>query len=143
LETEVKALFDRYEQSMKQALAGKPDLEEATAFYAPGFVAASPAGIMAGKNDDALKKTMEQGYAHYRAIGTKEMRIRNVRISPIDAYHCMAHVAWTATYARKDQPDIAIDFEVHYLVQQLHGAPKIFGWISGDEQEVLKQHGIG
>jgi hypothetical protein len=55
----------------------------------------------------------------------------------------MAHVAWTATYARKDKPDVAIDFDVHYLVQHLGGAPKIFGWISGDEEAVLKQHGIG
>ena len=143
METQVKALFERYEQAMKQALAGKPDMEETTDFYASAFVAASPAGIMAGKNDDALKQVMEQGYAHYRAIGTKEMRIRETRISPIDDHHCVAHVAWTATYARQDKPDVTIDFDVHYLVQQLDGAPKIFGWISGDEQAVLKQHGIG
>jgi hypothetical protein len=143
VEAQVKALFDRYERSMNQALAGKPDLEEAAAFYAPAYVAASPAGIMTGKNDAALKQVMEQGYAHYRSIGTKEMRIRNVRISPIDDHHCMAHVAWTATYARKEKPDVTIDFDVHYLVQQLGGAPKIFGWISGDEEAVLKQHGIG
>jgi len=128
---------------MKQALAGKPDMKATTDFYASAFVAASPAGIMAGKNDEALKQVMEQGYAHYRSIGTKEMRIREVRISPIDDHHCMAHVAWTASYARPDEPDVAIDFDVHYLVQQLDGAPKIFGWISGDEQALLKEHGIG
>lgn len=143
METQVKALFDRYEQAMRQALAGKPDLGEVATFYSPAFVAASPAGIMAGKNDAAFKQVMEQGYAHYRSIGTKEMRIRNVRVSPIDAHHCIAHVAWTATYARRDKPDVAIDFDVHYLVQQLDGTPKIFGWISGDEQAVLKEHGIG
>jgi hypothetical protein len=52
-------------------------------------------------------------------------------------------VAWTATYARPSQPDVAIDFEVHYLVQQLDGAPpQVFGWVSGDEQALLRQHGI-
>ena len=143
MDMEVNALFDRYEQAMRHALAGKPDLEETAAFYTSAYIAASPTGIVAGKNDDALKQVMEQGYAHYRAIGTKEMRIRDVRISPIDAHHCIAHVAWTATYARRDKPDVAIDFDVHYLVQQLDGAPKIFGWISGDEQALLKKHGIG
>ena len=54
----------------------------------------------------------------------------------------VAHVAWTATYARKDQSDTAIDFDVHYLVQALDGMPKVFGWVSGDEQAMLRKHGI-
>ncbi|CAH2402864.1 hypothetical protein [Mesorhizobium ventifaucium] len=41
------------------------------------------------------------------------------------------------------RPDVTIDFDVHYLVQKLAGEPKIFGWVSGDEQEVLRKHGIG
>ncbi len=36
----------------------------------------------------------------------------------------MAHVAWTATYDRKDLPETAIDFDVHYLVQVLDGEAK-------------------
>jgi hypothetical protein len=118
-------------------------MDEVASLYASDFIAASPAGVMTGKNDDQLKQAMEQGYARYRAIGTKEMRIRDVRISPIDEHHCLAHVAWTATYAREDQPDTAIDFEVHYLVQKLDGEAKVFGWVSGDEQALLKKHGIG
>jgi hypothetical protein len=43
---------------------------------------------------------------------------------------------------RKDQPDVAIDFDVHYFVQTLDGEPKVFGWVSGDEQALLKKHGI-
>jgi hypothetical protein len=85
---------------------------------------------------------MAQGYAHYRAIGTKDMRIRDVRLSPIDDLHCVAHVAWTATYRREDQPDVAIDFDVHYFVQKLNEDLKVFGWVSGDEQAVLRKHGI-
>lgn len=138
----VTRLFERYERFFRTSLAGDVNMDEVAALYAPEFIAASPAGIMAGKNDDEFRRAMEQGYAYYRAIGTKEMRIRNVRVSPIDRHHCIAHVAWTATYAREGQPDVAIDFDVHYVVQQLDGDPKIFGWISGDEQAVLKQHGI-
>ena len=123
-------------------MAGAVDMDEVASLYASEFIAAGPAGVMAGKNDDGLKQVMAQGYARYRAMGTKAMRLRDVRISPIDEHHCVAHVAWTATYARNDRPDVAIDFDVHYLVQQLDGAPKVFGWVSGDEQALLKQHGI-
>ncbi|MER8826836.1 nuclear transport factor 2 family protein [Mesorhizobium sp. M0938] len=143
MEAEVRKLFERYEQLFRKSLAGDADMDEVVSVYASAFIAASPAGVMVGKNDDQLKQVMEQGYAHYRAIGTKEMRIRDVRISPIDEHHCIAHVAWTSVYALKDRPDVTIDFDVHYLVQQLGGEPKVFGWISGDEREVLRKHGIG
>ncbi|RWB31268.1 MAG: nuclear transport factor 2 family protein [Mesorhizobium sp.] len=143
MEAQVRKVFERYEQLFRKSLAGDADMDEVTSVYASAFIAASPAGVMVGKNDDELKQVMEQGYAHYRAIGTKEMRIRDVRISPIDEHHCVAHVAWTSSYARKDRPDVTIDFDVHYLVQKLGGDPKIFGWVSGDEQEVLRKHGIG
>ena len=60
----------------------------------------------------------------------------------MDEHHCVAHVAWRATYARKGQPDVGIDFDVHYLVQQLGAEPKVFGWVSGDEQALLREHGV-
>lgn len=142
METIVKRLFERYESLFNQALCGTTSMDEVVTLYASEFIAGSPAGVTAGKNDDQLKQVMAQGYARYRAMGTKEMRIRNVRLSPIDEHHCVAHVAWTATYARKNQLDIAIDFDVHYFVQKLNGEPKVFGWVSGDEQALLRKHGI-
>jgi hypothetical protein len=142
METSVRKLFERYERFFNQSLGGDIDMDEVASLYASDFIAASPAGVMTGKNDDQLKLAMTQGYAHYRAIGTKEMRIRDVRLSPIDEHHCVAHVAWTATYARQDQADVAIDFDVHYFVQKLDGEPKVFGWVSGDEQALLRKHGI-
>jgi hypothetical protein len=142
METAVRKLFERYERCFRRSLEGDSDMDEVASLYASEFIAASPAGVMTGKNDDRLKQVMAQGYAHYRAIGTKEMRIRQVRLSPIDEHHCMAHVSWIATYARKDQPDTTIEFDVHYLVQKLDGDAKVFGWVSGDEQAILKQHGI-
>lgn len=142
MEHAVRKFFDRYESVFNRALGGDTDMDEVAALYASEFIAASPAGVMAGKNDDRLKQVMAQGYARYREIGTREMRIRTIRISPMDDHHCVAHVAWTATYARKDQPDMAIDFDVHYFVQKLDGEPKVFGWVSGDEQALLRKHGI-
>lgn len=142
MESDVKELFERYESVFNQSLGGDMDLDSVAALYASEFIAASPAGVTAGKNDDQLKQVMAQGYARYRAMGTKEMRIRDVRLSPLDDLHCVAHVAWTATYSRTDQPDVAVDFDVHYFVQKLEGEPKVFGWVSGDEEALLRQHGI-
>ena len=143
MEAEIRKLFERYERFVSQSLSGDIDMDEVASVYASAFIAASPAGVMTGKNDEQLKHAMEQGYAYYRSIGTKEMRTRDVRISPIDENHCVAHVDWTAVYDRNGQPDVAMDFDVHYLVQKLDGEPKIFGWVSGDEQALLKKHGIG
>lgn len=142
METSVRQLFERYESAFNRSLGGDIDMDEVAALYASEFIAASPAGVMAGKNDDHLKQVMAQDYARYRAIGTKDMRIRSVRLSAIDEHHCVAHVAWTATYAREDQPDLAIEFDVHYFVQKLNGEPTVFGWVSGDEKALLRQHGI-
>jgi len=142
MEASVRKLFERYERVFNAALHGDVDMDDVAALYAADFIAASPAGVMTGKNDAQLKQVMAQGYARYRAIGTKEMRIRQLRISPMDEHHCVAHVAWRATYVRNDKPDVTIDFDVHYLVQQLGAEPKVFGWVSGDEQAVLKEHGI-
>jgi len=142
MESSVREFFERYESSFKRALDGEIDMDEVASLYASEFIAASPAGVMTGKNGDQLKQVMAQGYAHYRATGTKDMRMRDVSLSPIDEHHCVAHVAWTATYTRKDRADVAIDFDVHYFVQKLDGTPKVFGWVSGDEQALLRKHGI-
>jgi hypothetical protein len=142
MDTAVRDLFERYRRFFNRALTGDAEMDEGRSFYASAFIAASPAGVMAGMNDDQLHKIMEQGYARYRSIGTKEMLVRDLHLSPIDEHHGVAHVAWTAVYARPDAPDIRIDFDVHYLVQKLDGEPKIFGWVSGDERAVLKEHGV-
>ncbi|MEI2807839.1 nuclear transport factor 2 family protein [Albidovulum sp.] len=142
METEVRALFDRYERVVRDALAGRIDKEETAALYAAEVIAASPAGVRSGRNDETFRQVLAQGYEHYRAIGTREMRIRALRITPIDAHHCLAHVAWRALYARDDLPETAVDFDVHYLVQVLDGAARVFGWVAGDEEAALRQHGV-
>lgn len=142
MELTARKLFKRYERFFNRSLHGDLDMDEMVSLYSSDFIAASPAGVMAGKNDDQFKQAMAQGYARYREIGTKEMRILDVRLSPVDERHCVAHVTWRATYARKGQADTEIDFDVHYLVQTLDGEAKVFGWMSGDEQALLKKHGI-
>lgn len=89
---EVETLFARYQRCVAQALAGDAETEEATAFYADALIAATPTGVVAGTNDDRFKVALADGHARYRAMGTKAMRIRALRTSPIDDHHCVAHV---------------------------------------------------
>lgn len=142
MEEQVRALFRRYQEFFMNSLAGRFDRDAVKALYASEFIDASPAGVMAGKNDEALIAAMAQGYEHYRKIGTKEMTVRGIRISPVDDLHCVAHVAWTAVYQRDDLPRTAIDFDVHYLVQVRDGEAKVFGWMAGDENALLKERGV-
>lgn len=138
----IEKFFERYERFFAQSLDGEVDAAEMSALYAQEFIAASPAGVMAGKNDAQFRQALTQGYEQYRKIGTKEMRVRKVGVSPIDELHCVAHVAWTAAYSTAENPNITIDFEVHYLMQMLDGRPQVFGWISGDEQKLLEEYGV-
>lgn len=142
METAVRALFGRYEDLFAQALAGEVSMDEVATLYAAEFIAATPAGVTTGRNDGTLRQRMAQGYARYRAIGTTAMRIRDLRLTPLDGLHCVAHVAWTATYARDDLCETAIDFDVHYLVQMLGSEARVFGWVSGDETALLREHGV-
>jgi hypothetical protein len=142
MEERVRELFARYEQVFRRALHGYADVGEAARLYAAEFIAATPSGVMTGKNDERLAKVMQDGYAHYRAQGMKDIRLRGLRIAPIDEGHCLAHVSWQATYARENRPEVAVDFEVHYFVQTLASGPKVFGWVSGDEQKLLKERGL-
>lgn len=142
METNLWAFFDRYVSLFNRALDGDTDMDGIAAMYASEFIAASPTGVMGGKNDEQLRSLMSRGYERYRALGTKKMRLRNLRLTAMDAPHCVAHVGWTATYARAGRADVTIDFDVHYFVQKLNGEPQIFGWVAGDEQALLRSHGI-
>ena len=142
MEAEVRALFERYRDCTQRALDGQPDMEATAGLYASDYVAASPLGVMSGRNDQNLREAIEGGFAHYRRIGTRAMQVRAVRMTPLDGMHCVAHVDWRAIYARDDLPETAIDFTVHYLVQIRDDAARVFGWVTGDEQAVLREHGV-
>lgn len=142
MERQVRDLFARYEQVFMRNLTGPFDADEVAGLYTPEFIAASPAGVRTGANDAGFGQTMAQGYAHYRKIGTQDMRVGEISIQPIDALHCVAKVSWRATYARDDLPRTEIDFDIHYLVQIRDGRARVFGWVSGDEQALLKERGI-
>ncbi len=70
------------------------------------------------------------------------MRIAGLEISSLDAFHAMAKVHWDSRYVKKDGKSLQIEFDVIYLIQLHEGIPKIFGYITGDESKVLKEHGL-
>src|SRR4051795_460056 len=106
MEKSVNELFEKYQEFFRKALKNEVDMEQVASSYASAFIAASPAGVRVGQNDEQLKQAMQQGVEYYCHIGTKDMRLRHVRIAPIDERHCLAHVAWTATYDRGHEPDV-------------------------------------
>jgi hypothetical protein len=134
MEAAVRKFFGRYESLFNRALGGDIDMEAVLALHASELIAASPMGVMAERNNTQLKQTIKEAYARYRALEMKGARVRSIRCAKIDDRHCVAHVAWQATYARKGKHDIAIDFVVHYFIQRLDEGPKVFGWVSGDER---------
>src|SRR5688572_16736826 len=141
IEASVSQVFERYERVFNQALGGDTDVREAAALDASCLISATPPGVMTGRTNEQLKQVMAQGYTAQRAIGTKEVSIRDGRSSPIDEHNCVAHVEWTATYARKEPPNVATAFDVPYFVRTIQGKSKVFAWVSGDEQALLREHG--
>ena len=138
----IERFFQRYERFFIQSLNGEVDGNVISELYAPEFIAASPLGVMAGKNDADFRQALSDGYEQYKKIGTKEMRVNGVEVTPIDALHCIARVSWTASYVPENKPQVDIEFDVHYLMQEWNGQLRVFGWISGNEQELLKQYGV-
>jgi hypothetical protein len=143
LEKEILELFKTHARIFNEALAERFDAAASQALFAEAFIAASPHGVVAGKNDAEAVEAMHEGYAHYRAAGAQEMSVLNVNVTAMDDLHAMARVDWSARYKRKDASEVTINFPVTYLVQMQSGQPKIFGWVSGDEEALLKEHGIG
>jgi hypothetical protein len=142
----VKQFFQAYEARFMRALQGDnkvegavDDIEGTVNAFAEHFIEASPAGIVVGNNDETFRKMIPRGNDFYRTIGTQLMKIRDIDVTELNEYHVMATVEWDSRYIRKDGKDIAISFEVVYLLQHRDGELKIFAYITGDEQQALRE----
>lgn len=141
MQPDLDAFFRAYAEAFNRALDGEPAFDAIMAAFAESFIGAGPGAVNAGSNGDQFRAVLEQGYAFYRQIGTKRMSVRRVEVTPIDAEHNMARVFWRADY-EKDGREIAIDFEVTYLLQTREEGPKIFAFIAGDEMALYRQYGL-
>lgn len=149
LKQKVRQFFQAYEARFMRALQGDnkvegvvDDIEGTVNAFAEHFIEASPVGVVAGKNDDTFRKMIPRGNEFYRSIGTQLMEIRNIGITELNEHHVMATVEWDSRYKRNDGRDIAISFEVIYLLQHIGEQLKIFAYITGDEQQALREAGL-
>jgi hypothetical protein len=141
---QIRQFFNEYAARFNRALQDPPveDVEASAGAFADCFIGASPAGVRCGNNDEQFRTVIPQGNAFYRSIGTRSMQITRLEITPLDDIHAMARVYWDSHYSKKTGEDVQIQFEVIYLLQILAGRPKVFGYITGDEQKLLKEHGL-
>lgn len=138
----IKDFFNDYELSFKNGLAGNEDTGTFASFFADCFVEANPKGVSCEKNNEELRKSMATGYERYRKMGTKEMTIQAIVSSKLLEFHYMAKVDWLSIYKKQDNSVVTIEFRVVYLLQDTNNMLKIFSYITGDEEAVLKQYGL-
>jgi hypothetical protein len=140
----IEDFFAAYELRFNEALGEthKDDVEATAEAFASCFIESTPNGVICGRNDEQFRAMIPKGNEFYRSIGTKSMKITNLEVTALDDFHAVAKVHWDSRYERKNGQEVQIEFDVIYLVQIIHEKPKIFGYITGDEQKVLKEHGL-
>lgn len=132
--------FSQYASTMNNALFGDmPDVSAITRSFSDFVVGASPQGIMGGRNDETFGKSIRDGIDFYKRIGIISMNIISKDVTVLDEFHAMVKVYWKSFYGN-ERLSGEIPFEVVYLVQALGQSPKIFAFVTGDEQAALKSH---
>ncbi len=139
---QVEIFFDAYAKLFNNAIQGNVDAEATASVFSDCFIEAGPAGVNCGKNDEQFRSALTKGYGFYSEIGITSMDILSKEITILDDLHSMARINWRSNYRKKNKEVGKIDFQVIYLLQTIEGKPKIFAYITGDEQGVLKEHGL-
>lgn len=140
----VKDFFAAYAANFNRALNDVPEIDvKATAgAFADCFIAADPNGVSCGKNDEKFRARIPAGFAFYRSIGTKTTKVASLAVTPLDDYHLMAKVHRVSVYRKKGGSEERIDFVNIYFVRTIGEKPRIFGYITGDEQKLLRERGL-
>jgi hypothetical protein len=145
LEPAVRAFFDAYARRMNDALADPPrvDVRQARAAFASYFVGTDPKAVRGARNGLLLRLMIPLGYRRYRKLGCKRMELKRVDVTGLDDFHALARTHWSSQFRRKDKTIVEIEFDNIYLLHIPEGGePKIFAYITPDEQQALKDHGI-
>jgi hypothetical protein len=141
---EIENFFNRYEARVNDALSGaEPDVDEVVNSFASEFIEASPVGIISAKNDKKFRKAISHGWNFYREAGIHAMDIVSMQITLLDNLHAIVKVHWNSSFVRKNQTKGDIAFDVFYLLQKTGDELRIFAYITGDEQQALKDAGLG
>jgi len=143
--SDVKSFFEAYAKRSNDALQDPPveDVDGTVASFAPYLVESSPGGVMGGANDAEFKKLISQGFAKYREVGGTAMRVTGVKVTELDDANAMATVDWEFDYKRnKDGRTGTVGFTNRYFLNLAGDAPKIFAYITPDEQQAMQDHGL-
>lgn len=138
----IRNFFSAYEARFNEAINGREDIDGTVNSFDTCFLEASPAGVNCGKNDESFREAVPKGNAYYKSIGTKSMKVSNLDITKLDDLHYMVKVYWDSLYEKKDGKLISIAFDVIYFLKAKGKEWKIFLYITGDEQKVLKENGL-
>lgn len=140
----IRDFFFTYGRLMDEGVkSGKPDAEALASCYASYVVGASPAGVMGGEVKEDFVGVLTAGVENYRKMGATEFLVEDVLATPIDDLHAMARVFWLFGYRRpEDDKTGSIRFENVYFTTLVAGDPKIFAWVTPDEQAALRSHGL-
>jgi hypothetical protein len=139
----LEEFFTRYENRFNEVLSGgQPDVEDIAGDFAEYFIEASPVGIISGANDKKFREMIPEGWGFYKKIGVQAMNILSKDITMLDEMHAVVKIQWKSLFIRKDESKGDIVFEVFYMVQLRKDGPKIFAYVTGDEQKALKEEGL-
>ncbi len=143
MKAQVEKFFQDYETRANKGLAEKPEInaEEASSAYTETFIEANPKGVMTFTSEQ-FREGAEEGFARQREVGARSMKIGSLDITPLDEFHAMAKIHWVSTYVNKQDKALEIDFDEIYFVQLLDDTVKVFAYIAGDQEGLLKENGI-
>jgi hypothetical protein len=140
---EIENFFNRYEARFNDALSNRePEIDETVKSFASEFIEASPAGIVAAKNNKKFRKAIIEGWNFYKEIGVNGMDILSTQITVLDNLHAIVKVHWNCSFVRKNKTHGDVSFDVFYLLQKTNDDLKIFAYITGDENQALKDAGL-
>ena len=140
---QVSSFFDKYEADFNHGISGADiNLAEAQKGFTDCFIGANPNGVACGKNENQFREAISQGYQFYKNIGITAMNIVSKEVTPLDDFHVMARIRWKAEFVRKDSTKGGIEFDNIYFLQTIASDCKIFCYITGDEQKVLRERGL-
>lgn len=144
LETKIRALFDAYGKRSDDALQDPPklDIDGVVGAFAPYFVESSPKGVMGGANNDRFRNMIPSGFARYRDVGGKHMTIKGLKVTELDRMHGVADVDWDFAYVDKAGKSGHVTFTNLYFVTIAQGTPKIFAYVTPDEDQAMQEHGL-
>jgi hypothetical protein len=136
----IRPFFEAYAKRLNDALADPKAIDVAgtRAAFADYFVGADPNGVRGGRNGFFFRLMIPRGIRYYRKIGTLAMDVAGMEVTDLDTFHALARVHWLARYEGGKE----IPFTNIYILQIRDGTARIFVWITGDEQQALREHGI-